>query len=151
MRSVPPIGLLVVLSCLIGCGSTPLPLNGTWLFTLTPTDSSAGAIQATVALTEIGNSVFGPVTLTGNGSACGTAAMMSGTISGNALSLQMTQSQTTLNFTGKTSGGAPLTTYASGKYTATAGACIQNGGTGTWSAFLESNNSSSFEQSRDER
>ena len=145
MKIIVRIALLVVLGLLNGCGSAPsLPMNGTWLFTLTPTGSPADVIQATVALTQLNNSVFGPVTLTGNGAACGTTAMMSGTVNGPVLSLQLTQSQSKLSFTGKTTGGSPTTTYASGKYSATSGQCLQNGGTGTWSAFLEANGSSSF-------
>jgi len=142
------IALVVLLGLLNGCGNSPVlpPLTGTWSFTLTPTGSPSDVIQATVALTQLGNSVFGPVTLTGNGAACGTTAMMSGTVNGVALSLQLTQSQSTLKFTGKATGGYPLTTYASGKYTASSGPCLQNGGTGTWSAFLEANGSSSFDK-----
>jgi len=148
MKSIVRIALVVVLGLLNGCGSAPPlpPMTGTWAFTLTPTGSPSEVIQATVALTQLGDSVFGPVTLTGNGAACGTNAMMSGTVNGVALSLQLTQSQSTLSFTGKATGGYPLTSYASGKYTATSGQCLQNGGTGTWSAFLESSNSSSFDQ-----
>ena len=148
MKSIVRIALVVVLGLLNGCGSAPVlpPLTGTWAFTLTPTGSPSDVIQATVALTQLGNSVFGPVTLTGNGAACGATAMMSGTVNGVALSLQLTQSQSTLTITGKATGGYPLTSYASGKYTASSGPCLQNGGTGTWSAFLESNNSSSFDE-----
>lgn len=144
MKSKVCIALVVVLGFLNGCSSAPpLALAGTWVFTLTPSDASSGVIQATVPLTQFGNSIFGPVTLTGNGTSCGTTAMMSGTVNGDALSLQLTQSQSTLSLTGTATGGPPLTYNASGKYTATTGQCLQNGGAGTWSAFLAANSTSS--------
>lgn len=150
MKSIPRIALFLFLAFLGGCSSTPpLFLGGTWAFTIIPSDSSSAVIQATVEFTQLGNSIFGPVTFSGNGTSCGTQAMMSGTVNGDALSLQLTQSQSTLTFQGMATGGPPLTYYASGKYTATTGNCLQNGGTGTWSAFLEANNASSFEEKSD--
>ncbi len=139
MKTIAAIALIAVLSPLNGCGdATPNTNNtaspsmtGSWAFTMTPTDFPTDVIQATAALTQTGNSVDGPVTLGGNYSGCGTAAVMSGTVTGDALSLQLTQSQSTLTFTG--AANAALTS-ASGTYTATAGECLQSGGTGTWPA-----------------
>jgi len=144
MKNIVLMVLVATLGFLNGCGSsTSLPtMTGTWVFTLTPQASPSNVIQATAMLTQISDSVFGQVTLTGNGTACGTTAMMSGIVNGNALALHLTQAQSTLTFTGKAS--ASFTSSASGTYTATTGKCLQNGGTGTWSAFLVPNNSSSF-------
>jgi hypothetical protein len=80
--------------------------------------------------------------LTGDATACGTTANMSGVVNGNSVSLEITQASTTLTFVGKTNSTLNL---SSGSYTASAGQCIQNGGTGTWSGFLSTPGSSSFE------
>jgi hypothetical protein len=136
--------LVLTLISLYGCGNQPTTpaLTGTWAFTLTPNGSSQ-AIQATASLTQLNNSLFGPVTLTENGTACGTTAQMTGTVSGITLLLKLTQSGSTVSFNGKASGGYPVTSYASGSYSASSGPCLQSG-SGTWSAFLEANGSSSF-------
>jgi hypothetical protein len=144
MNNVAPIVLLVALGFLNGCGSSVQnnTMTGTWVFNLTPAASSSQAFQLTADLTQINNSVFGQVTLTGAAAACGTMANISGVVNGNAVSLEITQSETTLTFTGKTN--ATLNT-SSGSYAATTGQCIQNGGTGTWSGFLSTHGSSSFD------
>jgi hypothetical protein len=147
MKDILRIVLVVALGLLNGCGtSLNNTMTGTWTFTLTPAASSAQAIQITADLTQINNSVFGQVMLTGNATSCGNMANMSGVVNGNALSLQLTQAQSTLSFTGKTNS---TLSSSSGTYTATAGQCIQNGGTGTWSAFLQAHNSSSFDTKSD--
>jgi len=147
MKSVARTALVVALLFLNGCGNSIVPpqLNGTWAFTLKPSGSS-NVIQVTAALTQVDNSISGPATLIGSAASCSSEATMSGTVSGNALNLDLTQYGDTLNFQGTTTGGPPVTTSASGKYAATSGPCIQNGGTGTWSAVLEPNNSSSFDE-----
>jgi hypothetical protein len=147
MKNVLRRTFLILLCLLAGCGSTPLFLAGTWVFKISPTNSSSGAaIQLTVPLTQFNSSIFGTATLSGNGTSCGTVAMMSGTVSGSKLSLQLTQSENTLNLTGTATGGYPLTYTASGKYTATTGSCLQNGGGGTWTGFLEANNASNLHE-----
>jgi hypothetical protein len=144
MRDAARIVLLLALGFLNGCGGTVQnnTMTGTWVFNLTPAASSSQAIQLTADLTQINDSVFGMVTLIGDAASCGTTANMSGVVNGNSVALQITQSQTTLTFTGKTN--ATLNT-SSGSYTATSGQCIQNGGSGTWSGFLSTHGSSSFE------
>jgi hypothetical protein len=134
---------LVFLGLVNGCGSTPQYLAGTWQFTFTPGSSSAQSIQATAVLTQLGNSIFGPVTLAGNDISCGTQAMMSGNVNGYNMILALKQSQSTLTFTGTATGGFPSTYTASGKYSASTGQCLQNGGSGTWSGYLEAANASS--------
>lgn len=147
MKSIVRIALVAVLGFLNGCGqgTTLTSLSGTWVFTLKPADSPSDLIQATVGLSQIGNELSGQVTLTGNGTSCGTQAAMSGFVNGNALSLRLTQSQSTLTLTGTATTG--VTINASGAYTATAGQCLQNGGKGTWSGSLQTNMSSVDEKS----
>lgn len=130
---------VVALGVLVGCGggapSTLLSsMSGTWVFTMTPTSFPSDVIQAKATLTQTGSAVDGQVMLGGNYSGCGTAAVMSGTVTGSSLALQLTQSQSTLTLTGSVNNGF---TTASGTYTATVGQCLQNGGTGTWSATTQ--------------
>src|ERR1700685_4477252 len=138
MKSLVCFVLVVALGFLNGCGSgqTPLPsLTGTWLFSLTPANSPSNVIQATAALTQLNNNILlGQVTLKGSGTSCGTQAQMTGSLSGNSLILQLTQSPSELILKGTAT--TALTVNASGTYTASSGQCLQNGGAGNWSAFL---------------
>lgn len=140
MKSIAGFALVLALGFLSGCGSgqSPLPsLTGTWVFTLTPANSPSNVIQATAALTQLKNNVLlGQVTLKGSGTSCGTMAEMTGTLSGSSLTLQLTQSPSELILRGTAT--TALTVNASGAYTATTGQCLQDGGTGTWTAFLSS-------------
>jgi hypothetical protein len=149
MKSIVRIALVVALCFLNGCGygAAPLPtLTGTWVFTLTPANSP-DVIQATASLTQLwNNEVFGQVTLTGSGTSCGAIAEMSGSVNGDALSLELTQSPGTITLKGTAT--AAVTVNASGTYTATTGRCLQNGGAGTWTAFLSGDNSSSLDEKR---
>jgi hypothetical protein len=135
MKNVARITLVLALSFLSGCNPSPNPaMTGTWLFALTSSGSPSEVIQATANLTQLGNTIIGQVTLSGNGASCGTTASMSGTVKGNNLTLQLVQLQSTIEFTGT----ANLAfTSASGTYTATAGPCLQDGGGGSWSASPE--------------
>jgi hypothetical protein len=102
--------------------------------TLTPTGSALVALEATANLTQSGDQITGNVSVTGDAPSCGTQALMSGTVKGNTLTLELTQSQSAIDFIGT----ANLAfTSASGTYTATSGSCLLNGGTGSWSAALE--------------
>jgi|SRR5579862_16457 len=137
------LAVLMSFGFLLGCSSSPpLFLGGNWVFTITPSNSAAAAFQATGVLTQLGNSLFGPVTLRPTSSTCNAPAMVSGTINGNQLSVQLSQSQSTLNLSGEVTGGPPVAYSVSGKYTATTGACLQDGGTGTWSGVTSGNNAS---------
>ncbi|HXM64074.1 MAG TPA: hypothetical protein VN950_24645 [Terriglobales bacterium] len=140
MKSIVRFALLLALGLLNGCGSgqTALPsLTGTWVFALTPANSPSSVIQATAALTQLKNNLLlGQVTLKGSGTSCGTQAQMTGSLSGNSLILQLTQSPSELILKGTAT--TALTVNASGTYTASSGQCLQNGGTGTWTAFLSS-------------
>jgi len=144
MKDIARIVLVVALGFLNGCGSSPqnFTMTGTWVFSLKPAASPSQVIQLTADLTQINDTFFGQVTLTGEAASCGVNAQMSGTVNGSTVALQIMQNQTTLSFKGKTN--ARLNSSA-GSYTATAGQCIQNGGTGTWSGFLQAPNSSSFD------
>jgi len=137
------LALLMSFSLVLGCSNAPpLFLGGTWVFTITPNNSPSAAVQATAVLTQLRNSIFGPVTFVDSSSSC-SAGMMSGTINGDNLSLQLTQSQSTLKLTGAVTGGFPVTYSASGKYSATTGGCLQSSSAGTWSGFLSANTASS--------
>lgn len=140
MKSIVRFALLLTLGFLNGCGSGQTPLSsltGTWVFTMTPANAPSNVIQATAALTQLKNNVLlGQVTLKGSGTSCGTQAQMTGSLSGNSLTLQLTQSPSELILKGTAT--TALTVTASGAYTASSGQCLQDGGTGTWTAFLSS-------------
>jgi hypothetical protein len=140
MKSIVRFSLVLALGFLNGCGSgqSALPsLTGTWVFTLKPSNSASNVIQATAALTQLNNNILlGQVTLNGSGASCGTRAEMTGSLSGNNLTLQLTQSPAELILKGTAT--TALTVNASGAYTASTGQCLQDGGTGTWTAFLSS-------------
>jgi hypothetical protein len=129
---------VVVSLCLMsGCGSSLPTLAGQWVFTLTPSDAPSAVTHATATLTQLSNnSLFGQVYLTGSGTACGPQAEITGIVSGSDLTFHLTQSQNTLTLKGTATGGVTLT--ATGTYTANSGPCIQDGGSGTWTAFLAS-------------
>ena len=148
MKDMARIVLVVALVFLSGCGSSPqnFTMTGTWVFSLKPAASPSQVIQLTADLTQINDTFFGQVTLTGEAASCGTYAQMSGTVNGNTVAIQIMQNQTTLTFNGKTN---DTLNSSAGSYTATSGQCIQNGGTGTWSGFLQPPNSSSFEAKSD--
>jgi hypothetical protein len=135
MRAAAGISLVIALTFLNSCNPANNPaMTGTWLFALTPTGSASVVLQATANLTQVGNRITGQVSLSGNAATCGSEASMSGTVKGNSLTLQLSQLQSAIDFTGT----ANLAfTSASGTYTATAGSCLLNGGTGSWSAALE--------------
>jgi hypothetical protein len=128
------ITLPLLLAFVIGCSSSGPEMSGTWMFTLIPTGAVSPAIQATASLTQTGSQVGGPASLSGTGISCGTEASFSGTVKGNILTLQLTQLQSAINLTGTAN---QAFTSALGTYTATAGSCLLNGGTGTWSATLQ--------------
>jgi hypothetical protein len=135
LRNLGRITLLAGLALLNGCGTSSNPaMTGTWLFVFTPTGSSTSAIQATANLTQVGTNVSGQVNLSGGAANCGTEASMSGTVKGNSLTLQLTQLQSSINLTGSAN---QAFTSASGDYTAVAGSCLLNSGTGSWSAALQ--------------
>ena len=147
MKNITRIVLVVALGFLNGCGTTTHnTMTGTWTFTLTPTAPPSQAIQVTADLTQINNSFFGQVTLTGDATACGTTAQMSGIVNGNVLSSQITQAQTAITLTGKTNS---TLSSSSGTFTASSGQCILSGGTGTFAGFLQAHNTSSFDAKSD--
>lgn len=109
-------------------------MSGTWFFALTPIETSSPVLEFTTNLTQIGSQITGQITLTGSAANCGSAASMSGTIMGNALSLQLNQVDSSIDFTGTVN---PEFTAASGTYTGAAGSCLLNSGFGSWSAALQ--------------
>lgn len=135
MRIAACLTLVMALGSLNSCNPSNNPaMTGTWLFVLTPTGSASTVLQATANLTQVGTQVTGQVSLSGNTATCGTTALMSGSVKGNSLNLQLSQPQSAIDLTGT----ANLAfTSASGNYTATAGSCLLNGETGSWSAALE--------------
>lgn len=135
MKSIVRTILIVALSFVSGCNPSPNPaLTGRWIFTLTPLDNPSNVIQATASLTELGNNITGPVTLTGINSSCGNTATMTGTAQGDVLALQLSQSLSALTFKGEAN---TAFTSAAGTYSASTGPCLQNVGPGSWSAVLD--------------
>lgn len=127
--------LLVALVSLSACSSSSNPaMSGTWLFALTPINSSSPVLEFTTNLTQIGSQITGQITLTGNAASCGSAASMSGTLMGNTLTLQLNQIDSAIDFSGTVN---PEFTAASGTYTGAAGSCLLDSGFGSWSAALE--------------
>jgi len=134
MRNIVRITAALILSFLGGCNIHNAALTGTWFFKLTT--SGSDVILATANLTQNGNAITGQALLSGNGVGCGvaTAMMVSGTVQGENLTLQFTQEQNIVTFTGT----ANLTfTFLTGTYFETAGSCLPNGGVGSWSATLQ--------------
>jgi len=125
---------IILLSCLIGCGSsgsnssnTAIDVSGDWqitghstLFDFTDTGSAT--------LQQNGTSVTGTVTL--SGTPCATTGTVYGSISGTTLTVQIGEGDQPVNFTGTVNSAG---TSASGSYTAPSGGCT-NGDYGTWSA-----------------
>lgn len=135
MRTAAQIIVLTALGFLTNCSSGNNPaLTGTWLFVFTPTGASTNALQATANLTQNGSQISGQVNLGSNASPCSTTALMSGSLKGNSLTLQLTQSDSTIELIGTTN---LAFTSASGTYTAVSGSCLLNGQTGSWSAALD--------------
>ncbi|MGA8540335.1 MAG: hypothetical protein WB566_12605 [Terriglobales bacterium] len=127
------LGLILVCG-LAGCGissnsnnSAPTNLSGDWQITGHSTLFDFTATGSAV-LQQSGTSVTGTTTLTGT--PCATAATVSGSVSGTALTLQIEEGAQPVNFTGAVNSAG---TSASGNYTAPSGGCT-NGDYGTWSA-----------------
>jgi hypothetical protein len=135
MRTAAQIVLVATLVFLSSCSSNNNPaMTGTWLFVFTPTGASTNVLQGTANLTQVGSQVTGQVTLNSNAAPCSMTALMSGTVKGNSLTLQITQSNSSVGLIGTTN---LAFTSASGTYTADSGSCLLNGQTGSWSAALD--------------
>jgi uncharacterized protein (TIGR03437 family) len=108
-------------------GTQPTGITGFWNFTAT----SAYGFQsyASGQLTQNGNNISGELSLVGT--PCATSAAVSGTISGDALSIILNENGQLVTFTG--------TVYAdvnaNGTYAAPAGGCT-DGDYGIWSGFM---------------
>jgi len=135
MKIISRLVLIATLLFITACNPSPNPaLTGTWMFTLTPADNPLLVIQAQADLTELGNNVTGTVTLSGTTFSCGNNATMSGVVKGNALTLELTQEQSSVTLTGQAN---QAFTSASGTYSAATGPCLENMGSGNWSAVLQ--------------
>jgi hypothetical protein len=135
MKITARMALVAALGFLYGCGNSSNPaMTGTWLFALMPSDSASPSLELTANLTQSGTQITGQVSLTGNAASCGSSASITGSLSGDTITLQLTQAQSTIDFSGTAN---PAFTSVSGTYTAAAGSCLQNGGIGSWSAALE--------------
>jgi len=135
MRNIVRITVVLILGFLGGCSFPNPALTGTWIFRLTPSGSSE-VILATANLTQNGNVITGHAALTGNGVGCGvsTAMMASGTVQSDNLTLQFTQAQNIVTFTGTAN---ETFTFLTGTYVETGGSCLPGGGVGNWSATLQ--------------
>jgi hypothetical protein len=107
-------------------GPQPTGITGFWNFTAT----SAYGFQtyASGQLTQNGNNISGELSLTGT--PCATSAAVSGTISGDALSIILNENGQLVTFTGTVYDDA----NATGTYAAPAGGCT-DGDYGIWSGF----------------
>jgi len=109
-------------------------MSGSWLFSLTPIETSSPVLQFTANLTQIGTQFTGQVTLPESDASCGTMASITGTVMGNSLNFTLSQIDSAITFTGT----ANLAfTSASGTYTGASNSCLLNSGLGSWSAALE--------------
>lgn len=107
----------------------PTGITGFWNFTAT----SAYGFQtyATGQLTQNGNNISGELSLTGT--PCATSAAVSGTVSGNALSVILNENGQLVTFTGTVSLSVEGDS-ATGTYAAPAGGCT-DGDHGIWAGF----------------
>jgi hypothetical protein len=144
MKSIILIAVVISLVCSIsGCGgysshtNTPLgqTLAGTWQFTYVSSKSGSSTVSGT--LTQTGGAFSGSVALTGS---CASSGMISGTMSGSALTGTLTEaSPETISVTGTlaTSGSTASGTY---QVMSATGACAAaSGDTGTWSGTRTAN------------
>ncbi len=135
---------LLLLIC-TGCGgsssSTPAsaPLSGNWQLSLVqnyPTPPAQLSVSGflTEANNALAGSVQGPTITDAKGTiTCGGVSPLTGTISGQNVSLTVSPGGTTFNFTGTVSSD---NTSMSGVYQGQAGACFNDPTTGTWTASL---------------
>ena len=135
MKKIARMALFVALGSLSACSSSSNPaMSGSWLFSLTPIETSSPALQFTTNLTQIGTQFTGQVTLPESDAACGTMASITGTVMGNSLTFTLSQIDSSINFTGT----ANLAfTSASGTYTGASNSCLLNSGFGSWAAALQ--------------
>jgi len=135
MRNIVRITVVLILDFLGGCSFPNPATTGNWIFKLTPSGSSE-VILATANLTQNGNVITGHAALSGNGVGCGvaTSMMASGSVQGNNLTLQFTQAQNIVTFTGTANQSF---TFLTGTYLETGGSCLPDGGVGSWSATLQ--------------
>jgi hypothetical protein len=126
--------LLLFFVVINGCGSSPGPMAGTWLFSLT-SGVSLNQVLATANLKQSGSEITGTVTFSGSIS-CNADTSVLGTLKGNALHVQFVQSQSIADLTGTVN---LAFTSGSGTYIIEGSSCLQDFGSGTWSAaFLSS-------------
>jgi uncharacterized protein (TIGR03437 family) len=106
-------------------GAQPTGFTGYWSFTA---KSRVYGFQsgASGQLTQSGNTISGQLIL--NGTPCATSAAVSGTVSGNSLSMNLDENGQIVLFSGSVSSDG---NSASGTYTAPPGGCT-NGDSGTW-------------------
>jgi hypothetical protein len=129
------LGVLLLCGCLAGCGSAP-SLTGNWQFTLKSsvngnTYTGTASIQqtsGTVGSEGGSDPVSGTVNL--SNAPCGTAAPLSGTISGSSVVLTITEGGHPISLTGSVNAAF---TAMSGDYTESYGGCT-NGDFGSWAA-----------------
>ena len=128
--------LLATAGAMTSCGSNPNQMAGTWLFNLL-TQASLQELRATVNLSQSGNNISGTANISATGSSCVQTISGGGTINGNDLHLQFTQSQVSIDLRGEVNSAF---TFASGTYALNGVLlCLQSLPSGTWSAsFVKS-------------
>ena len=123
-------GVVALALFMAGCGGNnkqTSSLTGNWQLTAHSTVFGL-TVTGSGALSQLGNSVAGQVSL--SGTPCATTAAVSGSVSGTTVTLQLQEGSQAVNFTGAANSGF---TSISGSYTAPSGGCT-NGDSGTWSA-----------------
>lgn len=103
-------------------------MTGTWNFTANSQTFNLTYV-GTATLQQNGNAVSGQTTL--SGSPCATSASISGTVSGNNLTMQLNENGELVNFNGTIDSGFAS---ASGSFNAAMPFGCTDGDVGTWTA-----------------
>jgi hypothetical protein len=131
---------------LVGCGGgsgnnssssatqSPLSVAGTWNFTGT-SSSSGTQFSASATIAQNGSNLSGSYNLPGG--LCATSGSFTGTLNGNALTINLNENGQIVILTGTVSGSS-----ASGSYSTPSGGCT-NGDIGTWAGMESGTGTSS--------
>jgi hypothetical protein len=129
MRYAQSLGMVIALVFILECGSSSSQtLSGTWQLTLTSSASPGTTYTGTATLTQSGNGITGTVSFINN--ACATSSLITGTVSGSNVSIQVTEGGQVVTLTGTINSAF---SSMSGSYTSTPGGCT-NGDLGSWTA-----------------
>jgi hypothetical protein len=121
----------------IGPNASQGPLAGNWQIILTqevPAQNPIVQLPVSGFLLESNTSITGSVALPGNGitASCAGVGTVTGTLSGQNVSISVDESGSTLNLTGDASSDSMS---MAGTYQSLAGGCTKTPTSGTWAAF----------------